>query len=65
MEFYPEDTQNFVLARKSKKKIEGSIILLLDLTDRIIVFFLKSPKIKLHIFLNLGKYALHLETKDN
>jgi len=39
MEFYPEDTQNFVLARKSKKKIEGSIIVLLDLIDGIIVFF--------------------------
>lgn len=55
MEFYPEDTQNVVLARKSKKKIEGSIIVLLDLTDRMIVFFLKSPKIELHIFINLGK----------
>ena len=38
--------------------------MLLDLIDGIIVYFLKSPKIKLRIF-ELGKYALHLDTKDN
>jgi len=55
MEFYPEDTQNFVLARKSKKKIEGSIIVQLDLTVRINVFFLNN--VKNHEPLNCRKSA--------